>query len=104
MTDKLAQDELAQNLQALNSGLDEKWHQSADRLTKVFIFEDFNQALDFMVRAGKHVDELDHHPEWCNVYNRVSIELTTHSATGITELDFALAKRIEQVFAKGASG
>ena len=100
MTDKLTQDDVAQQLLALNSGLDDEWVLAADRIKKVFRFKSFNQALGFMVRAGKHADELDHHPEWCNVYNQVSIELTTHSAKGITELDFALAQRIEQVFAE----
>jgi len=92
------QQEIEKQLQVLNSKINNKWLLSNDRITKAFKFRDFNEALNFMVRVGRHAEDLDHHPEWCNVYDIVSIELTTHSAGGITELDFSLASRIEDEF------
>jgi len=92
------QQEIEKQLQVLNSKINNKWLLSNDRITKEFKFRDFNEALNFMVRVGRHAEDLDHHPEWCNVYDIVSIELTTHSAGGITELDFSLASRIEDEF------
>lgn len=97
MTSRMNQD-IARKLQTLNDRTGDKWILSNDRIIKEFKFADFTEALNFMVRVGRHAEELDHHPEWCNVYNRVSIELTTHSAGGITDLDFDLASRIETEF------
>lgn len=62
----------------------------ARRLT----FADFNSAFAFMGDVAVEAERLDHHPEWTNVWNRVDIVLTTHSAKGLTELDAALAKFI----------
>lgn len=98
MSNRMNQQDIAKHLQVLNSTLGNKWILSNDRIKKEFKFSDFNEALNFMVKVGRHAEELDHHPEWCNVYNRVSIVLTTHSAGGITELDFNLATRIEGEF------
>ena len=98
MSNRMNQQDIAKQLQLLNSKIGNKWLLSNDRIKKEFKFSDFNEALSFMVSVGRHAEELDHHPEWCNVYNRVSIELTTHSAGGISELDFNLASRIEEVF------
>lgn len=67
-----------------------------DRIRKVFRFSDFLTAFAFMSRCAPMAEELNHHPEWSNVYNRVTIELTTHDAGGVTELDIA--------FAHGADG
>ena len=66
-----------------------------DRLRKTFRFSDFTAAFAFMTRCAPVADELDHHPEWSNVYNRVTIELTTHDAGGITERDIAFARRAD---------
>ena len=57
-----------------------------------FRFADFNQAFGFMCRAALRAEQLDHHPEWFNVYNRVDVILTTHDAGGVTELDLTLAR------------
>ena len=89
--------QVIQSLADLNAGLRAPWISDRQRLCKDFVFGDFRQALAFMVAVGEHAVALDHHPEWRNVYNRVWIELTTHSAGGLTELDFALAQRIEDV-------
>ncbi len=82
-------------LQKLNQGLNRPWTLNGDGLEKQFEFADFGDALAFMVRVGIHAEALDHHPEWSNVYNRVQVRLTTHSAQGITELDFQLAQFME---------
>ncbi len=66
-----------------------------DAIQKSFRFEDFNQAWGFMSRVALAAEKLDHHPEWCNVYNRVDITLSTHDCGGLSARDLALAKRIE---------
>ena len=61
-------------------------------LQKSFKFDDFNQAFGFMSRVALKAEQMNHHPEWFNVYNRVDVTLSTHDAGGVTELDFKLAK------------
>ncbi len=58
-------------------------------------FGDFAEAFAFMTRVAIHAEKLDHHPEWSNVWNRVTIDLVTHDAGGLTELDIELADRID---------
>ena len=60
-------------------------------------FADFNQAFGFMTRVALHADKVDHHPEWSNVYNRVSVTLTTHDAGGLSQRDVAMAKWIDGI-------
>lgn len=64
-------------------------------LLRTFLFADFNQAFGFMARVALYADKADHHPEWCNVYNRVEITLTTHDADGLSARDAAMARAIE---------
>ena len=70
------------------------WTRVGDRLRVELTFADFAEALGFMVRVGVVAEKLNHHPEWSNIYNRVTIELTTHDAGGITGRDLELAERI----------
>jgi 4a-hydroxytetrahydrobiopterin dehydratase len=63
-----------------------------DAIQKTFKFKDFNAAFGFMTRVAIKADQLDHHPEWFNVYNRVEVTLATHDAGGVTELDVTLAR------------
>ena len=72
------------------------WALSEDHLSirQSFKFRDFNAAFAFMTRVALAAEKLDHHPEWFNVYNKVDITLTTHSAKGLTELDMRMAKLI----------
>ena len=72
-----------------------------NRLTKTFKFADFREAVAFIVHIGFHANHLDHHPILYNVYNQVSIELTTHSAGNrVTQMDILLAQAIDKVYGK----
>jgi 4a-hydroxytetrahydrobiopterin dehydratase len=69
-------------------------------LYREFRFSDFSRAIGFMVSVATIAQELDHHPNWSNVYNKVNVRLNTHDVGGLTRLDFELAKRMNQ-FAEG---
>ena len=72
----------------------------ADRreaITRTFKFSDFNAAFGFMTRAALVAEKMDHHPEWFNVWNRVEVTLATHSAGGLTALDFELAAAMDRI-------
>ena len=73
------------------------WEKTEGRsaIEKQFRFADFGEAFGFMTRVALFAEAMDHHPEWSNVYNRVTIVLSTHSAGGVSELDFELAGRID---------
>lgn len=68
-----------------------------DAIRKTFRFKDFNEAFGFMARVAIKADQLDHHPEWFNVYNRVEVTLATHDADGVTELDVTLAGFMDEI-------
>lgn len=72
------------------------WSLQADKLHRQFQFQDFNQAFGFMTRLALVAETLGHHPEWFNVYNRVTIDLTTHDAGGITALDVRFAQKANE--------
>lgn len=73
------------------------WSCKRDALVKTFKFENFREALAFMVRVGFEAEALNHHPEWTNVYNRVEVRLSTHDAGGkVTAKDVELARRMEK--------
>jgi len=68
------------------------WSVVNEKLHKEFEFASFNEAFGFMTRAAMEIEKMNHHPEWFNVYNRITVELTTHDAGGITKNDVHLAK------------
>ncbi len=68
---------------------------SRDGIARSFRFADFSAAFAFMTRVALAAERADHHPEWSNVWNRVDILLTTHSAGGLTSQDVALARIID---------
>src|SRR6202158_5573281 len=68
-----------------------------DAIQKTFKFKDFSEAFGFMARAALVAEKMDHHPEWTNVWNRVEVTLSTHSAGGLTELDVKLAEAMDQI-------
>ena len=89
---KLDDGEIAEKLKDLAG-----WSVVNAKLHREYKFSDFERALGFMLAAAPGIAKMDHHPEWANVYNRVSVDLTTHSAGGITEKDFALARLLEDL-------
>lgn len=72
---------------------------SSEEIVKVFLFPDFGKAFYFMTQVAQRAEELNHHPEWTNVYGRVMVKLATHSQAGLTELDFRLAAFMDEVAA-----
>ena len=68
-----------------------------DAISKSFKFKDFKQAFAFMTQVALKAEQMDHHPEWFNVYNKVDVTLATHDAGGVTARDIALAKFIDEV-------
>ncbi len=84
---KLSELEIEEELKKLTG-----WSVKNNKLHKEFKFNNFNQAFGFMTRAAMEIEKMNHHPEWFNVYNRITVELTTHDAGGITKNDVNLAR------------
>ena len=94
MTDKpLVGVERAKALHELHGWTEAK---GRDAISKTFQFKSFSQAWGFMSRVALYAEKADHHPEWTNVYGRVDVTLSTHTAGGVTEKDVALAHKMEQ--------
>jgi 4a-hydroxytetrahydrobiopterin dehydratase len=70
------------------------WSRDGDKIMREFQFGDFVEALGFITQVGVLAECMNHHPELFNVYNRVRIELSTHDAGGITDLDVELATKV----------
>ena len=88
----MSADEIAQALEAFTD-----WAYDGDALTKTFTFDDFATAIDFMAAARPPIDELNHHPEWTNVYNRVDVRLNSHDVGGVTDRDLQLARLLDEI-------
>ncbi len=73
------------------------WNFENNALVKHFKLETFSKAIGFIVQVGLVAEKQNHHPELFNVYNKVSIRLTTHDANGVTKKDFDLAIAIDQI-------
>lgn len=74
------------------------WKEENNALVKEFKFQDFKEAFAFMSRVAEAAEELQHHPDWNNVYNKVVIKLSTHDAGNkITEKDIKLAEAIDRL-------
>lgn len=86
----------------LQSALSElpDWSTHEGKLHREFRFPDFAHAFGFMAIAATHIEKANHHPEWCNVYGRVVVDLVTHDAGGITAADVSLAKILEEIARK----
>ena len=74
-----------------------KWSLKGGKLHRDFEFSDFITAFGFMTKAAFISEKQDHHPEWFNVYNRVSIDLSTHDCKGLSLKDFEWAKALDQL-------
>jgi 4a-hydroxytetrahydrobiopterin dehydratase len=77
-----------------------EWTEVQGKLHREYKFPDFAQAFAFMAYVATVAEKMDHHPEWLNVYNRVTVDLYTHDAGGITMLDFELAAKMEKFASK----
>lgn len=87
-------DEVARRAAALPG-----WTVRGAALHRDFAFRDFVEAFGFMARVALVAERMNHHPDWSNVWNRVSITLSTHDAGGVTAADFALAEAIDRLAA-----
>ncbi len=89
---RLSQADIGEELESLPG-----WSVVNEKLHKEFQFDDFNQAFGFMTRAAMEIEKMNHHPEWFNVYNKITIELTTHDAGGITKNDVNMARILDSL-------
>ena len=97
MPEKYTLEQVETALTQLNATLaaDDHWAIKNEKLCKTFKFKSFIRAFGWMSQIAIWAEKLKHHPEWFNVYNKVEVELTTHDADGISELDFKLAEKME---------
>ena len=97
MTKKLSETERHQDLAPL---LAKGWTavEGRDAIAKEFKFANFREAMSFMFLVAFEAEQMDHHPDWKNVYNKVLIELTTHDKGRVTDKDYALAAKIDAIF------
>lgn len=74
------------------------WHvnPATQELERVFVFKDFKGAFEFMTLCANKAEELDHHPDWSNSWNKVSVRLSTHSMKALTDLDLTMASAMDQ--------
>ena len=98
-THKLNEQELSTELQQLSG-----WAVQKNKLHREYKFADFAHAFGFMATAAVNIEKMNHHPEWFNVYNRVSVDLTTHDAGGITRRDVELARLLDSIYASPFGG
>ena len=87
--EKLSKNEVAAGLRKLGG-----WSLVKGNLHRTFKFKDFTEAFRFMKRVALAANRMDHHPDWSNSYNKVTVDLSTHSAGGLTKNDFELAGKI----------
>ena len=92
---KLSEAEIAAKIVELDG-----WSVKEAKLHREYKFADFPHAMGFMTIAAPGIEKMNHHPEWANVYNRVTVDLTTHDAGGITQKDFDLANLLEGIAKK----
>ncbi|GHA49893.1 putative pterin-4-alpha-carbinolamine dehydratase [Salinimicrobium marinum] len=93
---KLSEGEIQNRLKELDG-----WEYKEDAIHTSFEFENFKEAFSVMVRIAFEAEAQQHHPEWRNVYNELTISLSTHDTGGVTEKDFKLARTIEEIVDAG---
>jgi len=89
---KLSNAEIAEHLKALPG-----WELGEDRIKRTFRFQDFVEAFGWMSSVALVAERMNHHPEWRNVWATVEVELSTHDAGGLTELDMKLAAAMDSL-------
>jgi 4a-hydroxytetrahydrobiopterin dehydratase len=80
--------------------IDTSWVLNGLFIKRDLIFKDFIEAFSFMTSVALIAEKLNHHPNWENVYNKVNISLSTHDASGLTDLDFQFAKEVDRLLNK----
>jgi len=90
---KLSEAEVAAELGRLKG-----WSVQQGKLHRIFECKDFVQAFGFMASVALAAEALGHHPDWSNSWNKVTIDLSTHSVGGLSKFDFELAGKIQQIF------
>ena len=93
---KLSEQEIKERMKEM----DTSWLVKGKFLHREFLFKDFVEAFSFMTSVALVAEKSAHHPNWKNAYNKVTIDLSTHDAGGITTKDFELAKAIDKLFKK----
>jgi 4a-hydroxytetrahydrobiopterin dehydratase len=73
------------------------WKRAGGKIHRQFTFADFSEAFAFMSRVALAAEKMDHHPDWSNVWNKVKVDLNTHDAGGVTELDLRLATLMNEI-------
>jgi 4a-hydroxytetrahydrobiopterin dehydratase len=86
-----------QEIQDRMKEIDVLWVVEGKFIHREIVFKDFVEAFSFMTAVAIIAEKSDHHPNWKNVYNKVTIDLNTHDADGITKKDFQLVKGIDQI-------
>lgn len=86
--------EISSHLQSLPGWT---WDSATAALKRDLTFQDFTAAFSFMTRVAFLAERMNHHPDWCNAYNRLSIALTTHSSGGVTIKDVEMARAISDI-------
>ncbi|MCB5162299.1 4a-hydroxytetrahydrobiopterin dehydratase [Marinomonas algarum] len=87
---KLTQKDIVDALQTLT-----EWTFEEEKLTRTFVFKDFQHAFGFMSMCALYAEKQDHHPEWFNVYNKVKVQLTSHDVSGVSQKDIDFAKKMD---------
>jgi 4a-hydroxytetrahydrobiopterin dehydratase len=95
MRQQLSREEISSALESLPG-----WSITSGKLHREFKFTDFVEAFSFITAVALVAEKMDHHPEWSNVYNKVTIELWTHDVGGLTKSDVQLATKIEKISLK----
>jgi 4a-hydroxytetrahydrobiopterin dehydratase len=98
MATKLSESDVHAALKGLSG-----WTLSDGKLHREYKFADFVHAFGFMTSAAMVAEAMGHHPEWFNVYNQVTVDLTTHDAGGITAKDLELARTMESLYPNGGA-
>lgn len=91
--EKLSEQEIAAELAKLPG-----WSVAGGKLRREFVCKDFVEAFGKMASVALVAEQMNHHPDWSNSWNKVTVELVTHSADGLTALDFELAQKITKIF------
>jgi 4a-hydroxytetrahydrobiopterin dehydratase len=92
---EISEDEFNKQFESVNT---ESWKEINNSLEKTYHFSDFKEALNFINKVGDISESMNHHPEITNIYNKVTLKLRTHDKNQITDLDYQMAKKVDDLF------